>query len=85
MAIANTHPEVEHGPVLEATEARQGRRGLHALWILIISTALAAIVLAILLAIQAPGLSGPGGQVRANDASVSTPLTQARQTENDQR
>jgi hypothetical protein len=35
----------EHGPVLEATPARQGRRGLHVFWVLLISTLLAALVL----------------------------------------
>ena len=82
MAIANSQPDAEHGPVLEATEARQGFRGLHALWILIISTVLAAIALTVLLAAQAPGLSGPGGQVTSQKPTASTPLTQARQTDN---
>ncbi|CAN5288394.1 hypothetical protein BH10PSE3_BH10PSE3_40750 [soil metagenome] len=34
-----------HGPVLNATRARQGRRGLHVFWVLIISTVLAAAAL----------------------------------------
>jgi len=33
------------GEVLEATEARQGRWGRHVFWVLVISTALAAIAL----------------------------------------
>lgn len=32
-------------PVVAATRARQGRWGKHALWVLIVSTALAALVL----------------------------------------
>ncbi len=38
-------PTPDHGPILEATDARQGRRGLHILWVLLISTILAATVL----------------------------------------
>jgi hypothetical protein len=34
-----------HGPVLNATRARQGRYGKHVFWMLIISTVLAAIAL----------------------------------------
>ena len=35
----------QHGPVLNATRARQGRRGRHVFWLLIISTVLAAAAL----------------------------------------
>ena len=34
-----------HGPVLNATRARQGRYGRHIFWVLIISTVLAAAAL----------------------------------------
>jgi len=34
-----------HGPVLNATRARQGRWGRHVFWVLIISTVLAAAAL----------------------------------------
>ncbi|EJL37400.1 hypothetical protein PMI01_00686 [Caulobacter sp. AP07] len=34
-----------HGPVLNATRARQGRWGKHVFWVLIVSTVLAAIAL----------------------------------------
>lgn len=38
--------DLEHqGPVLNATRARQGRRGLHVFWVLIISTVAAAAAL----------------------------------------
>lgn len=37
--------EPEHPPVLNTTEARQGRRGRHALWILIVSLFLVVIAL----------------------------------------
>ncbi len=42
MAIQDTTP---HGPVVAATRARQGRWGKHVLWVLIVSTVLAALVL----------------------------------------
>jgi hypothetical protein len=80
MAIAHTQRRNRGQPVLEATQARSGRRGLHALWILVVSTGLAAIVLLALLAIQAPGLSGPGGQVTTNRPTVSAPLAPVKQT-----
>ncbi|MDB5456405.1 MAG: hypothetical protein JWP92_1990 [Caulobacter sp.] len=41
MPIADTQP----GPVLNETRARQGRRGRHVFWVLVISTVLAAIAL----------------------------------------
>ena len=68
MATATAKQPDEHGPVLEATPARQGLRGRHVLWILIISTALAAIALAILLGVSNRGLSGPGGQTGSDSA-----------------
>ena len=34
-----------HGPVLNATRARQGRYGKHVFWVLIVSTVLAAVAL----------------------------------------
>jgi hypothetical protein len=37
--------EPEHGPVLHATEARQGRRGRHVLWILVVSLVLVVAAL----------------------------------------
>jgi flagellar basal body-associated protein FliL len=35
----------DHAPRLNATRARQGRRGLHVFWILVVSTVLAAAAL----------------------------------------
>ena len=84
MAIANSRGRRAHGTVLEATDARQGFRGRHALVILVVSTALAVVALFIILAIQSPGLSGPGGQVSVtNDASGKTTTTPSpvKQTE----
>ena len=42
MAVQNT---TEEHPVVAATRARQGRWGKHVLWVLIVSTLLAALVL----------------------------------------
>jgi hypothetical protein len=39
----SSRPGETHGPVLNATRARQGRFGLHMLWVLVISTLLAGI------------------------------------------
>ena len=38
---------IEHGPELTETQARSGFRGLHVLWMLIISVGLAIIALAL--------------------------------------
>jgi len=58
----------EHAPVLEATEARQGRRGKPVLWVLIISTAL--VVLALFGAWFAR--SGDLARVEPNNAGQTT-------------
>ena len=87
MAVANTHegPHIqegeEHGPVLEATEARAGRRGLHVLAILVVSMTLAVVALLGLLAVQGRSLSGPGGQTTTQQPTASQPLSAARQAE----
>ena len=48
--------------VLNATRARQGSRGVHILWILVISIALAAAALFGSLAFHEDDISGQGGQ-----------------------
>lgn len=80
MAVVHAPRNSQHGPVLRATQARSGRRGRHVLWILIISTALAALGLFALLAVQAPGLSGPGGQTTSQRPTINTPQSPARQS-----
>lgn len=79
MAIAQTPRRGQDGPILGATQARSGQRGLHVFWILVISTALAGIGLLVLLAIQGPGLSGPGGQVTTDRPTINAPLEPAKQ------
>ncbi len=79
MAVVHAPRNSQHAPVLRATQARSGLRGRHALWILVVSTALAALALMALLAVQAPGLSGPGGQVTSEQPTISTSQSPARQ------
>jgi hypothetical protein len=67
----------EHGPVLDATHARQGRRGLHVLWILGISMVLVVLALGVIWSLHAPGLSGPSGQGMTDGRSFNAPQPQA--------
>jgi hypothetical protein len=53
---------------LDATEARAGRPGVPVLWVLVISTVVALIAVAVVWAFFAHGLSGGGGQ-----AQITTP------------
>ncbi len=48
-------------PDLAATEARAGRPGVPVLWVLVISTLVAVIAVALVWAFFAHGLSGAGG------------------------
>lgn len=52
----------EQPEVLNATRARQGSRGWHILWVLVISIALAAIALFGSLALHRNDIAGAGGQ-----------------------
>jgi len=79
MAVAHSPRRGDHGPVLGATKARSGRRGLHVVWILVISTGLAAVGLLALLAVQAPSLSGPGGQTTTQRPTISAPQSPVKQ------
>lgn len=58
--------------VVEATEARSGSWGRHVLWVLIISTALAAMVLLGSWAFSVRGLEGPGGPQQVQVPAVAT-------------
>jgi hypothetical protein len=75
MGNTTRYDPAEGGEVLEATEARQGGRGWHILWVLIASTVLAAIVLFVSLAFYADDIDGQGPGVRVTDKSeaVTTP------------
>ena len=48
-------------PDLDATEARAGRPGVPVLWVLVISTLVALIAVAVIWAFFSHGLSGGGG------------------------
>jgi hypothetical protein len=52
----------EEPEVVNATRARQGSRGMHILWVLVISIALAAVALFGSLAWHKDDISGRGGQ-----------------------
>ncbi|HUO22307.1 MAG TPA: hypothetical protein VMU59_07300 [Caulobacteraceae bacterium] len=81
MAVAQT-PRHAGRPVLEATKARSGSKGQDVLWVLVVSTGLISVVLLAILALDAPGLSGPGGQVRTDRPTISAPQSPVKQTLN---
>jgi hypothetical protein len=60
----------DHHPVVAATPARQGRLGRPIFWVLVVSTLLAAIALAVAWGWKAPGLAQPGSQ-----SQVTAPAT----------
>jgi hypothetical protein len=62
---ANPHPTVG------ATPARQARTVRPIFWVLVISTLLAAIALALAWAWKAPGFAQPGSQVRATNPDAA--------------
>ena len=82
MAVQNT---TQDHPVVAATRARQGRWGKHVLWVLIVSLALAALVLAITWGANSSRLSAVEGNQRAVSAAEAqmgeTIPTPARQNE----
>lgn len=78
-------------PVLDATEARQGRRGRHMMWVLGISMGLIVAIFAVMVVgVQGTRLSAPGGQTTVDQATLdqakgfSVPPSQPRQSENPQ-
>ena len=75
----------EHATELDVTQARQGRRGLHAFTVLVVSLVLGLAVLAIVWLVFAGGFAGKTGSREAPPAvaqSVSTdPGATVRQTE----
>ncbi len=84
-------PQGDQGPVLSTTQARQGRRGRHVLWILIISMAVLAVGYAVMVVgVQGTHLSNPGGQTTVDQKTLQqsggfqAPPSQPRQTENPQ-
>lgn len=51
----------EHAPDLDATHARQGRRGMHAFIILVVSLALVIVAYVVIYALHVGSLSGTHG------------------------
>ena len=89
MPDANDPQPNETPPVLEATEARQGRRGRHMMWVLGISMGLIVAIFAVMVVgVQGTRLSAPGGQTTVDQATLNqvkgfnVPPSQPRQTEN---
>ena len=71
MTIEPTPDGAAHAPDLDATHARQGRRGRHAFVILIVSLPLVVIAYVVIYAGHAGGLMGPrGGQEAANSSAA---------------
>ncbi|HEY4029617.1 MAG TPA: hypothetical protein VGM25_04695 [Caulobacteraceae bacterium] len=78
-------------PVLSPTEARQGFRGRHVLWVLVISLGLIVVIYAVMVGgIWNGRLSQPGGQTRASQSALTeakgfqAPPSQPRESENPQ-
>lgn len=63
-----THDVSDRSPRVNATRARQGRWGKHVLWVLVISTALAAIVLMTTWGVNSGNLADANAP-RANSAA----------------
>jgi hypothetical protein len=82
------NPRRDEPPALNTTQARQGRRGRHALWILIISFGACALIYAVMVAgMQTRRGASPGGQTIVDQNTLrqsggfQAPPPQARQTE----
>ena len=65
-------PDAEHAPHLNVTRARQGRRGVHMFWVLVISTVLAAAILGFIWLVQSGPLSRVSGQAAADQPTAAT-------------
>lgn len=77
----DTHPDA---PRINATRARQGRRGQHIFWILIVSTVLAAVALFAAWGFQSDDLAAVehnnGAKTPAEASRYTTEQSPARQT-----
>lgn len=78
-------------PVLNTTQARQGLRGRHVLWVLVISMGLIVVIYAVMVGgIWGGRLSRPGGQTMAGRQTLQqagqfqAPPSQPRESENPQ-
>lgn len=75
-------------PVMDATQARQGRRGRHLLWVLGVSLGLIVVIYAVMVGgLWGGRLSRPGGQTLTTPDQAQTfhaPPSQPRESENPQ-
>ena len=73
-------------PVLNPTEARQGRRGAGVIWVLLISLGLIVVIYAVMVGGVFGGrLARPGGQTQVGqNTGFNAPPSQPRQSENPQ-
>jgi hypothetical protein len=77
-------------PVLNPTEARQGFKGRHVIWVLLISLGLIVVIYAVMVGgLWGGRLSRPGGQTRVDQATLNqkgfnAPPSQPRESENPQ-
>jgi len=76
-------------PELNATQARSGVRGVHLIWVLVISLGLIVLIYAVMVGgLWGGRLSQPGGQTREESSaarSFNAPPPQPRQSESGQR
>ena len=83
-----TDTKTQDSPALSPTEARQGLRGRHLLWVLGISLGLIVAIYAVMVGgVWSGRLSQPGGQTQAGPAearSFHASPSQPRQSENPQ-
>jgi hypothetical protein len=91
MTDANNKPSDDTSTVLQATEARQGRRGGHMMWVLGISMGIIVAIFAVMVVgVQGTRLSAPGGQTMVDKATLDqakgfhAPPSQPRESENPQ-
>jgi hypothetical protein len=66
---ADHDARLSDGPAISVREVKQGRRGLHILWVLLISLGLIVVFFGIIYAVQAPGL----GQTEARTEALPMP------------
>jgi len=74
----------QNPPVLTATEARAGRRGVHLIWVLVISLGLIVAIYAVMVGGIWRPLSQPGGQTRVDPGAArnfGAPPSPPRQSE----
>lgn len=62
---ADHDARLSDGPAIPVEDAKQGRRGLHILWVLLISLTLVTVLFAIIYAVQAPGLARTEAETEA--------------------